>query len=212
MLALHLDGMPFRRLAAYFSLSVGGVYTICMRELERLPLCIDVTRTYCTRFSSILLVDGKYISVKEYDRKIPVLYGVDYMTHDIPHILLSIAENYHTCQSFFRSLTLANYPLQVVVCDDNQNIYQSAKWVYPNTAIQLCHVHYVRGIRALLDPDHNMEDARFFGEVCTLFVVKRSIDDFQGRVRTFYAKYHTIPRYRDILLDLERKQALLRLK
>lgn len=184
-------------------------YRRVQETLTTLPLCIDVTRTYCTRFSGILLVDGKYVSVKGYDRKIPVLYGVDYMTHDIPHMVFSVGENYPTCQSFFHSLSLANYPLQAVVCDDNQNIYQTARWAYPKTAIQLCHVHYLRSVRTLLDPEHTMMDARFFGDLCTLFVVKRSIQDFQGRAHTLYIQYGTIPSYRDILLDLEKRQALL---
>ena len=185
------------------------VYRRVHETLTALPPCIDITRTYCSRFCGILLVDGKYVAVKGYDRKIPVLYGVDYMTHDIPHMVFSVAENYPTCQSFFRSLSLANYPLQAVVCDDNQNIYQAARWVYPKTAIQLCHIHYLRSVRLLLDPEHNGNDARFFGELCTLFVAKRSIADFQGRASRLYEQYGTFPPYRDILLDLDRRQALL---
>ena len=205
----HLAGTPFRSLGLQYDIGSATAYRRVQEILTTLPLCIDVTRTYCTQFSGILLVDGKYVAVKGYDRKIPVLYGVDYMTHDIPHMVFSIAENYQTCSSFFHSLAFANYPLQAVVCDDNQNIYQTAQWVYPHTAIQLCHVHYLRSVRTLLDPEHHLHDARFFGELCTLFVVKRSIGDFQGRARILYERYRHILHYRDILLDLERRQALL---
>ena len=33
----------------------------------------------------ILIIDGKYIAVKGYDKKIPWIYAVDYLTHDIVH-------------------------------------------------------------------------------------------------------------------------------
>lgn len=101
LLIQHLDGTSFRSLASQYNISVGSAYSYVMKELECLPHCADVTRKYCTRFSGILLVDGKYVKVKGYERKIPVLYGIDYLTHDIPTYIFSVAENYQTCLTFF---------------------------------------------------------------------------------------------------------------
>lgn len=66
-------------------------YRKCVVALENLPHCADITRKYCSKYSGILLVDGKYIEVKGYDRKIPVIYGIDYLTHDIPTYVFSLS-------------------------------------------------------------------------------------------------------------------------
>jgi hypothetical protein len=96
-------------------------YRKCISALEDLPHCADITRKYCSKFSGILLVDGKYIKVKGFDRKIPVIYGIDYLTHDIPTYIFSVSENYQTLKKFFSSLRLLNYPLYSLVSDDNLN-------------------------------------------------------------------------------------------
>jgi len=98
-----------------------------MEELEKLPHCADVTRKYCNRFCGILLVDGKYLKVKGYDKKIPVIYGIDYLTHDIPTYTLAPSENYLVCLKLFKSFRLVNYTLQSLVSDDNSNIYEACK-------------------------------------------------------------------------------------
>jgi transposase-like protein len=196
-------------LANQYGFSVGSAYNYCLDALEALPHCADVTREYCQKFSGILLVDGKYVKVKGYERKIPVLYGIDYVTHDIPHYTLSLAENYQTCSTFFRSLKLMNYQLESVVCDDNQNIYQAAKHVYPKTAVQLCQIHYLRTIRALLDLEHQPQYQPFFQSLVTLFTGKRSTDDFERRARGILMEYRHDATIAAIMLDLSRKQPLL---
>jgi len=95
--------MSFRSLADKYNLSVGTTYNKCFKALENLPHCADITRQYCSKYSGILLVDGKYISVKGYERKIPFIYGIDYLTHDIPTYIFSIAENFVTLKKFFAS-------------------------------------------------------------------------------------------------------------
>lgn len=132
LLVQHLSGISFRNLAELHNCSVGNAYNKVEVGLKQLPTCIDVTRWYCQKFQGVLLVDGKYVKVKKNTRKIPVLYGVDYKTHDIPHYRLTKAEDYLNCKRFFESLKLTDYPLQAVVCDDNNNIYNAAKYVFPN--------------------------------------------------------------------------------
>jgi transposase-like protein len=209
LLKLHVDGLPFRALAMHYDISVGSAYNYCVEALERLPQCADVTREYCQKFSNILLVDGKYVKVKGYDRKIPVVYGIDYTTHDIPHYILSQAENYPTCQTFFSSLNLMGYGLQAVVCDDNRNIYEACQKVYPSATVQLCQVHYLRNVRVLLDLDHRPEYRSFFLAVSDLFAQKRDPADFDGRARRILRTYQQDRLCVEILLDLERKKPLL---
>jgi len=162
LLVQHLSGISFRNLSDIHACGVATAYRKVRNGLEELPLCIDVTRWYCQKFQGILLVDGKYIKVKRYDRKIPVLFGVDYKTHDIPHFKLVKSEDYLNCKKYFESLKLTDYSLQALVCDDNQNIYNAAKYVFPNVVIQLCHVHFLRNAKAVLDLKENPVHQLFF--------------------------------------------------
>ncbi len=205
----HLSGLSFRRLAEVHQCGVATAYRKVNTELKKLPVCIDVTRQYCQKFSGILLVDGKYIAVKHYDRKIPVLYGVDYDTHDIPHYRLAEAESYLVCKRFFESLKLTNYTLQAVVCDDNQNIYTAAQHVFPQVVTQLCHVHFLRNMRALLDCEHLVDHQRFFTGLCETLVTKRAKEDFEQRAARLMREFSADPICSGILIELARKQPLL---
>jgi transposase-like protein len=209
LLLQHLDGTPFRSLANQHHMSVGSAYNYCFRALEELPACIDVTRWYCQKFQGVLLVDGKYVRVKRYDRKIPVIYGVDYQTHDIPHYRLSLAEDYLTCKKFFSSLKLTNYTLQAVVCDDNTNIYNAARYVYPQVVIQLCHLHFLRNMRALLDLESSELHQVFFRLLCRLMIQKRNQLDFEKKASNLVTQFSTDEVCSGILLELAKKQPLL---
>lgn len=156
-----------------------------------------------------MLVDGKYIAVKRYDHKIPVLYGIDYSTHDIPHYRLAKAENYLTCKRFFESLKLTNYTLHALVCDDNQNIYTAAKYVYPNVVVQLCHVHFLRNVRGILDVEHMTLHRNFFHNLRDTLIAKRSKEDFEIRAAKLMHHFSTDPQCQAILIELARKQPLL---
>jgi len=204
-----MSGLPFRRVAEIQRCGVATAYRKVCTELEKLPTCIDVTRQYCQKFSGILQVDGKYLSVSPYDRKIPVLYGIDYASHDILHFKLAQAESYIICKRFFESLKLTSYPLQAIVSDDNQNIYTAAQYVFPNVVIQLCHVHFLRNMRMLLDCEHCVTHQTFFSALCDLLVVKRSKDDFEKKA-TFLLDHFSFDQTCDgILIELARKQPYL---
>lgn len=190
-------------------MSVGNVYAKVSSSLLALPHIADITRKYCRKFSGILLVDGKYVAVKGYERKIPVLYGVDYQTHDIPTYTFTIAENYQSCLSFFSSLKLLNYPLQAVVCDENTNIFEAARYVYPNVVIQLCQNHYKENIRRTLDLMFNPQYVPFMRNIEELFSFKRSSDDFNRFAKNIFNQYKTIPLLANILIDIDRNRHLL---
>jgi hypothetical protein len=184
-------------------------YRRCLRELEGLPHCADVTRSYCGKFCGILLVDGKYLAVKGYERKIPVLYGIDYLTHDIPTYLFSIGENYQTCHKFFTSLRLLNYPLQAVVSDDNINIYQACLSVYPKAVTQLCQNHYKQNIRWELNTKSDPTYQGFMGEIEELFSFKRSLADFNQQAVKIYHHYENDQVCRNVLLRIQKNQKQL---
>ena len=174
-----------------------------------MPHCADITRKYCSRYCGILEVDGKYVKVKGYERKIPVLYGIDYLTHDIPTYILSVAENYQSCLSFFNSLRLLNYPLQAIVCDDNTNIFEACRYVYPSSAIQLCQNHYKENIRHDLDLTINRQYLVFMKEIEELFLFKRTPDDFNRVAKNIFNKYQDDSLCVQIMLDIERRKQFL---
>lgn len=174
-----------------------------------MPHCADVTRDYCSRFCGILLIDGKYITVKGFERKIPVIYGIDYLTHDIPTYIFSVGENYQTCRSFFNSLRLLKYPLQAVVCDDNVNIYQAATKVYPDCVIQLCHNHYKENIRRALQVRTDATYVPFMQEIEVLFSKRRSKEEFNLLAGKLVLRFGADLRCASILADIQKRLPLL---
>ena len=161
------------------------------------------------RYSGIVITDGKYVRIKGYDRKIPVLYGIDYATHDIPTYYLAPSENYQACIQYFGSLKLLNYPLQAMVCDENINIFEACRFVYPGAITQLCQNHYKENIRLSLDLAHNPKYHSFMHGIEELFVRKRSPDDFNKRGKTLFNQYKQDPLCTSILIDIYRQQELL---
>lgn len=177
--------------------------------IEVYPHCFDVTRKYCQRFSSILLVDGKYIKVGSRDRKIPVLYGIDYLTHDIPGYRFAPSESYASWLKFFTSLKLSGYTPCVVVCDDLENIRQAADKIFPGVIIQLCHRHYLANLRKILDTKNEPRYRLFVMAIKRLLAKKRSPHELRvvaGRLVEAYREDQTILY---ILADLERRAPLL---
>lgn len=69
ILISHLCGESFRSLAERNGSSAATVFRRYNQALAHLPHCADLTRAYCSRFCGVLLVDGKYVSVKGYGRK-----------------------------------------------------------------------------------------------------------------------------------------------
>ena len=202
---LHIQGVSFRSLAQTFDMSVGSAYSKVSRVLATLPHCADISRQYCSRYGGILLVDGKYVAVKGYDSKIPVLYGVDYDTHDIPTYRLSVAENYQTCLVFFQSLRLLNYPLQALVCDDNRNIYQACLKIYPKTIVQLCQNHYKESIRKTFHVRTDNTHISFVHAIEHLFKVKRSQTEFNHHMQSIMARYGETEEYMSVILDIYKR-------
>lgn len=206
LLVSHLDGLSFRSLASQYQVSQFTTYTRCLSFLKSLPHCADITRKYCSRFCGILLVDGKYVAVKGYDRKIPVIYGVDYLTHDIPTYLFTTGENYQSCLAFFKAMLLLNYPLQGLVCDENSNIIQACLKIYPRAIVQICTNHYKEKIRQQLQVRTDPKYQSFMKAVESIFAKKRSWEDVQKRASGIMRRFGADDVCIQVMADIHRNR------
>jgi transposase-like protein len=156
-----------------------------------------------------MLVDAKYLKVKGYEREIPVIYGVDYYTHDIPHYLFSIAENYASYDEFFRDLLLLKYPLQNLVSDDNSSIRDACVRIYPRAVAQLCLNHYKESLRRTLQSRKNEYYGKFIHEIEHLFSKKRSRQEFDTHATRIFLHYQHDPVLKTLLVEMDRRKELL---
>ena len=99
----HIDGSPFRKLAAQNGISQAKVYRQVEDEMNQLPENTYLSATYCNRWSGILNIDGKYVKVKSQNKKIPFVYCLDFLTHDIPAGILVPSESY---QAFLKAIQI----------------------------------------------------------------------------------------------------------
>lgn len=204
-----MSGLSFRSLGEILGLNASTVYRKVKALLNELPLCADLSRGNDKHYCGILLVDGKYVHVKGYKDKIPVIYGIDYLTHDIVHFVVSRGENYQTSFSFFQSLKLLGYPLKVLVSDDNINFHLACKQVYSKSLVQICHNHYKENIRRILGVRSDPTYRPFMFEVEQLFSKRRTIEEFFFLARKILLKYGFDPKCQSILLDIERRKDVL---
>ena len=128
------------------------MYARVIVELNQLPKNDWLTKELCdlTRCRGILILDGKYVAVKDFKPKIPFLYGLDYLTHDILHGQLVLAEDEAAFSQYFYKLKDLGYNLSIVVADDRAGLKQALRKVFPYARLQLCQNHYLENIRKLL--------------------------------------------------------------
>lgn len=148
----HIDGVGFRRLGDENTLSGSQTYARVITELDQLPSNTNLTKILCDpkRFCGILILDGKYVAVKGFARKIPFLFGIDYLTHDILHGTVVLAEDEVSFSQYFQTLKDLGYNLKIVVADDRQGLKQALRKVFPYARLQLCQNHYLENIRKVL--------------------------------------------------------------
>ena len=99
----HLDSAPFRKMAAQNDISHAKVYRQVEDEMDQLPDNTYLSKEYCSRWSGILNVDGKYVAIRGRKKKIPFIYCIDFLTHDLPVGGLFPSENY---QAFLKAIPL----------------------------------------------------------------------------------------------------------
>ena len=147
LLGSYLAGPSIRNIAAERGEKKSAVAEHLQRELESLPKNELVTRNYCTRFGGVLNVDGVYVRVRGMEKKIPFIFGIDFITHDIPAGIVDVAESDAAFLRLFRILKDIGYPLRYVVCDEALAVKPALARVFPDANVQLCHVHVLRNIR-----------------------------------------------------------------
>jgi len=162
----HIDGMALRKLSSKYDLSHPQIHNIVNSELDSLIDNTKLTHKYCNRYCGIFVVDGKYVKVRGYEKKIPLIYGIDYLTHDIPLAMLAVSENYQAYARFFRLLNILNYPLRAVISDDVDCLKYAVKQIYPKAILQACWTHYLENIRRALNIRTEDKYQEFFAALC----------------------------------------------
>lgn len=193
-------------------MSPAQTYARVVAEMDQLPENTWLTKEYCNRYSGILILDGKYVKVRGYKQKIPFLYGIDYLTHDIPVGVLAPAESEEAFQKFFRLLKTVDYPLQIVVCDDVIAALEPALLRhYPKAKIQLCQNHYLENIRQALNVRTQLNHQHFFNSL-----KKHVFDEYTDNKRLNAALHHVLtkrakrdPERQAIVMDVHRRRKYL---
>ncbi len=214
ILSDHLDGLSFRKLAVKYHISKSLAWEICHEELKKLPDNNQFTHTYCSRFSSIFLFDGKYFNVADSSHDWVLLWGVDYLRHDIPVFTIAPSENYQSwarCFSHFRILEC--FP-QLIVCDDNTNLKMAARERFPGCRIQTCYNHFKENIRRDLHvrSEEGIQYGNFMRRIESVLDSSHKIADhtLNDWMYCLYRDYHNDPLCLAVLTNIERyKRELL---
>lgn len=204
----HVDGIPLRKLGDERGLSPGRTYARVKREFDRLPDNTELTKQCCAYSSGILVVDGKFVKVRGHAHKIPFIYGMDYLTHDIPVAQLSMAESGTAFDAFFAKLKACGYPLTIVVADDRSSMESALKRQFPQALIQRCQSHYVENVRHSLHTRTHAAHRRFFNSL-----KKQVFDEYKDDGRLNEALRHLLaercngdPLREAIVLDIDRRR------
>ena len=163
----HVDGVPFRKLGDQAGCSGKQAYLRVAAEMERLPWSWELTRDLCNvnRYCHVLVMDGKYVAVGGFERKIPFVYGIDFDSHDIPFGDLYAAEDEASFSVFFGKLKELGYEPRVVVADDRAGLKGALHKVFPHARLQLCQVHYLENLRQLLKVRTDERYRHFFASL-----------------------------------------------
>lgn len=208
LLVDHLDGIPLRKIGWQKGISAPTVSRSVRLELTKLPSNFEITSYYANRFSGILAFDGKYVNVKGHQNGLVLLWGVDFLTHDVPHFSLAPSENYIAALQYFQKLKNLSYNLIYMVCDDNQAFKVAARYVYPSVIIQTCLNHYKESIRRDLGI-RSTEDAvlkEFYFLVESLFTRRLELVSFTREVAVIYARFKDNSRCLYWVEDLMRRR------
>jgi hypothetical protein len=193
LLKNFLDGVSVRKLSTNtkgFTPTV--VFNKLFNQVKLIPVNISITQKSCEmyKFSGKLVFDGTFFPVRPFDREIPLIWGIDYDTHDIPHSLLVSSENYVACHKYFSDLKAIGYPLCYLVCDDNTNIKLAAADVFPGVVIQTCLKHYLTNITNDLNIKSSSKYQEFFADIYDIVFRKKLCEiELAWAIQKIYPKY-----------------------
>lgn len=156
-------------------------------------------------------MDGKYIKVAGFTVRLPFLYGIDYLTHDIPYGALYPAEDYDAFLDFFLKLRALDYSPSIVVADDRAGLKQALNKVFPLCRLQLCHNHFLENIRKQLNIRSDDRYSHFFNSL-RQHIFLSSTDDYSYQQAWRHVwREHTQgnPILQTILKDIDRRKTEL---
>lgn len=204
ILSDHLDGLSFRTLAVRHSISPMTAWRICEEELTKLPNNNKFTHAFCNRFSDIYVCDGKYLPIKGHDNGYALLWGIDYLKHDVPIFTLAPSESYQSWRTNFGYFRIINNYPRLVVCDDNQNIKLAARNAFPEVRIQTCFNHFKEGMRRNLKVRSDTTYKPFMRRVEDVFVGKLTDNDMNKKLFALYRDYKDDPVCVQTLTNIEK--------
>lgn len=183
-----MDGISLRKTGRHVFTSGVAVYKHVRKFLRGIISDLELTQRYVdmNKYSGYLEVDGTYIGVKGFRRKLVLIWGIDFLTHDIPHFVIGSTENYQTMLAYFRRLQLLGYNLKYLVCDDNEATKMAARKVYPKVVIQTCLKHYRENIQRDLGLKTNDYYLDFYLEIDRLFTQRLSNAEVAWEVQRLY--------------------------
>ncbi|KKQ36239.1 MAG: hypothetical protein US52_C0004G0005 [candidate division WS6 bacterium GW2011_GWA2_37_6] len=208
VLVRYLEGTPIRKLALQLRTSKSRIQRIIYKTLKQVPNSNHVSELVCKYFCGVLIVDGKYLHVKGHEKKIPLLWGIDYQSHDILVHQLAPSENYQAYFLFFKQLKILNYPLRTLVCDECESLIFAAQFHYPKVKVQICTNHYKEGIRRMLKSRTTPEHEHFIKQIECLFRQK-TLGLYCRYARKLLREHSDNELYRKILFDLNKKHEYL---
>lgn len=198
----YVDGTPLRKLGDQLGKSAAQVHAQIKQEMNQLPDNTRLSLDYGLRWSGRLCIDGKYVKVKGYPKKIPFIYGIDYLTHDIPVGILMFAEDENSFLKFFRLLKTCKYPLTIAICDEVAALPLAMKQYFPNARIQICQNHYIENLRQRLKVRTENTYARFFSQVYNAFNPEHHPAKRNAIFQRIYFDWRHDPLLRQILLEI----------
>lgn len=208
----HLDGVPFRKLGDQNDLSGKQVFKKVRDEIYQLPWNWQLTKDLCnsSRFCRRLIIDGVYIKVAGFEQSIPLIWGIDYLTHDIPHGDLFRAEDEVSFSQFFSKLKEIGYYPDIVVADDRAGLKSALLKVFPYAKLQLCHVHFVENIRQLLNIRTDERYHHFFNSlVAHVFKVKKEKQIIRGLMHVYHKRTQGSRMLQNIVTGIKHRQTEL---
>jgi hypothetical protein len=174
----------------------------------KLPNNNQFTYEYCDRFSKIFLFDGKYFNIASEKRDWVLLWGIDYLRHDIPIFTLAPDETYQTWGRYFSFFRILNLHPQLLVCDDNIGLKMAARSCFPSVKIQTCYNHFKENIRRDLrirsDRTNQYRDFMTRIESALNSRQKRSDETFNHWMYCLYRDYRHDSLCLSILTNIER--------
>jgi len=208
ILSDHLDGLSFRKLANHYNISHMKAWRICESELKKLPSNNQFTFNYCNRYSKIFLFDGKYFNIANQSHDWVLLWGIDYLRHDIPVFTIAPSENYQSWGKFFSYFRILECYPQLLVCDDNINLKMAARSRFPGCRIQTCYNHFKENIRRDLHV-RSSEGFKYKDFMTRMESIldssnKLSDDTFNHWLFSLYRDYHQDPLCLSILTNTEK--------